>query len=276
MCRSVLHPLVKVLIRWGVSAGEFKAIVDSVYAQAGSEYLSDQGQRVTYSRLSVITGINRSFLPAILSTPHDRFQPRSQTQLHRSVRVMNGWYDDASFKTGAGEPAVLGIDGPGKTFQQLVRRYSGGIYHRTVLSELERVGAVKLVGADSVRAIRRSPTTVSTDADSLYTAGRTAGALLRTLEHNLLARDGEQLPIRSLSLMVDARCLPRFRAYLAKRADGLLDVVEDFLGSYRLDGKQRRKSQQVVLGAAIFPICDASDRVGRINGGNRAAPRDRG
>ena len=60
MCRRVLHPLVRILVRFGISAGELKAIVDNVYAQAASEYLASQGERVTYSKLAVITGINRT------------------------------------------------------------------------------------------------------------------------------------------------------------------------------------------------------------------------
>ena len=117
MCRQVLHPLIRILVRFGVSAGEFKAIVDSVYAHAGSEYLARQGERVTYSRLAVITGINRAFLPAILATPQDEFRPRSNTQLHRAARVLDGWYEDKLFQTGAGDPAILSIDGERNSFR---------------------------------------------------------------------------------------------------------------------------------------------------------------
>src|SRR5580692_8253051 len=147
MCRRVLHPLVRILVRFGVSAGEFKAIVDSVYAHAGSEYLAEQGEKATYSKLAVITGINRAFLPAILAN----------TQLHRAARVLNGWYDDKLFQTSLGDPAVLPVDGERHSFRQLVELYSGGVYHQTMLSELERVGAVRLISGDRVRALRRAP-----------------------------------------------------------------------------------------------------------------------
>ena len=156
MCRRVLYPLVRILVRFGVSAGELKSIVDSVYAHAGSEYLENQGERVSYSRLAVITGINRSVLPAILAAPREGdFRPRSGTQLHRAARVLTGWHDDRDFQTRAGSPAVLPIHGGRRSFEQLTRRYSGGVYYWTILAELERVGAVKRVGNESVRAIRR-------------------------------------------------------------------------------------------------------------------------
>jgi hypothetical protein len=192
MCRRVLHPLVRILVRFGVSAGEFKAIVDSVYAHAGSEYLAEQGERATYSKLAVITGINRAFLPAILANPQDEFHPRSNTQLHRAARVLNGWYDDKLFQTSLGDPAVLPVDGERRSFRQLVELYSGGVYHQTMLSELERVGAIRLVSGGRVRAMRRSPVSGGANLESMLTTAETAGDMLNTLEHNLRSPAGEQ------------------------------------------------------------------------------------
>jgi hypothetical protein len=249
------------LVRFGVSAGELKSIVDSVYAQAGSEYLSAQGERVSYSRLAVITGINRSFLPSILATPQDRFQPRSRTQLHRAARVLSGWHDDAAFQTRTGEPAVLPVHGRRHSFRQLAQRYSGGVYYQTLLSELVRVGAVKRIGADRVRALRRSLSSGGANAESVYDAGEAAGDLLATLEHNLTSRAGEQLPVRSLALEVDARSLPLFRAQLGKRADAMLEVVEAFLEEHRLeqrDAANEADDHKLALGATVFAVMRAT------------------
>jgi hypothetical protein len=257
MCRQVLHPLARLLIRFGISAGDLKAIVDSVYAHAGSEYLNRRGERVTYSRLAVITGINRSFLPAILAVPQNLFQPRSNTQLHRAARVLNGWHEDLAFQTRSGEPATLQIRGEGRTFQQLAHRYSGGVYYRTLLSELLRVGAVKKLGRDRVRAVRRSPGEGGASADALYAAGETAGDLMSTLEHNLTSRSVEQLPVRTLALQVNASILPLFRVQLIKRADGLLEALDGFLQTHQKDVANRERSndpQTITVGATVFAV----------------------
>jgi hypothetical protein len=267
LSRRVLHPLVRILVRFGVSAGELKAIVDSVYAHAGSEYLTRLGERVTYSRLAVITGINRSFLPAILATPQDRFQPRSNTQLHRAARVLNGWHDDVHFQTRTGDPAVLQISGQKRSFQQLAERYSGGVYYQTLLSELLRVGAVKRTGVDHVRAVRRSLSAGGASAEAVLVAGDNAGDLLETLEHNLAAHSHEQLPIRSLVLPVDARSLPLFRAQVARRSDALMEVIETFLQSHqpettrddapggRPNTRAASDDRTLMLGATVFAVC---------------------
>lgn len=255
MCRRVLHPLVRILVRFGVSAGEFKAIVDSVYAHAGSEYLVEQGERMTYSKLAVITGINRAFLPAILANPQDEFRPRSNTQLHRAARVLNGWYDDRLFQTSLGDPAVLPIDGARHSFRQLVELYSGGVYYQTMLSELERVGAIRILSRDRVRAVRRAPVTGGADLESILTTGETAGDLLNTLEHNLTSPADEQLPVRALIGMVDPRALPLFRTQLGKRADGLLEVLELFLRSHPpVTGPAGEANPGIELGAAVIAI----------------------
>jgi len=255
MCRRVLHPLVRILVRFGVSAGEFKAIVDSVYAHAGSEYLAEQGERVTYSKLAVITGINRAFLPAILANPQDEFRPRSNTQLHRAARVLNGWHDDKLFQTGQGDPAVLPIDGEQRSFRQLVELYSGGVYHRTMLSELERVGAIRLISGKRVRAVRRTPVGGGANLDSVLTTGEMAGDLLNTLEHNLIAPAEEQWPARALIGMVDADALPLFRTQLGQRADRLLEVLDQFVRSHAPQpGKAGEGKPGVEVGAAVIAI----------------------
>ena len=266
LCRRVLHPLVRILVRFGVSAGEFKAIVDSVYAHAGSEYLKEQGERVTYSKLAVITGINRAFLPAILANPQDEFHPRSNTQLHRATRVLNGWYDDELFQTSLGNPAVLPVDGDRHSFRQLVELYSGGVYYQTMLSELERVGAVRLIGGDRVRAVRRAPVTGGANVESVLTAGEISGDLLNTLEHNLTAPADEQLPVRALIGVAQPQVLPLFRAQLAKRADGLLEVLDLFIRSHRPDPRApRAEIRGIELGAAVIAIRRTSSNDSQIS-----------
>ncbi len=255
LCRRVLQPLVRILVRFGVSAGELKAIVDSVYAHAGSRYLLEQGEKVTYSKLAVITGINRAFLPTILANPQDEFHPRSHTQLHRAARVLNGWHDDKLFQTSLGEPAVLPIDGDGPSFRQLVELYSGGVYHQTMLSELERVNAIRLVGGARVQALRRNPVNAGANLESMLTTAETAGDVLETLEHNLTSPTGEQLPVRTLIGNVDPRALPLFGIQLGKRADVLLEVLELFMRLHGPElGMTDKHTPGVEVGAAVIAI----------------------
>ncbi len=260
LCRRVLHPLVRILLRFGVSAGELKSIVDSVYARAGLEYLERAGERTTYSRLAVITGINRAALTAILAAPPSGdFKPRSATQLHRAARVLNGWHDDADFRTPSGRPAVLALRDGRRSFRELALRYSGGVYFRTLLAELEHVGAVERVGEDRVRALRRSLGAGGASPDALYGAAEVAGDLMTTLDHNLGAGEAEPLPVRTLVLPADARALPGFKVRVARRAETMVEQVEAFLEADGARGGSSSRSPRdrpgLALGVAAFAIC---------------------
>lgn len=257
LCNRVLHPLVRILLRFGVSAGELKSIVDSVYARAGLEHLEQAGERPTYSRLAVITGINRSALTAILGTPPTAdFQPRSNTQLHRAARVLKGWYDDVDFQSRSGRPAVLSILEGRHSFRELALRYSGGVYYRTILAELEHVGAIASVGKHRVRVLRRSLEAGGADAEALHAAAEVAGDLMTTLDHNLCAGPDAQLPVRALVLPAQARSLPVFRARVTRRADALLEQVDALLAAQNARAPRgRAKRDTLELGAAVFAIC---------------------
>jgi hypothetical protein len=194
-------------------------------------------------------------LPAILSNPHDEFRPRSNTQLHRAARVLSGWHEDKLFQTSLGDPAVLPIDGERHSFRQLVELYSGGVYHQTMLSELERVGAIRRVSRDRVRALRRTPVSGGANLESVLTTAETAGDLLNTLEHNLTAPAEAQLPVRALIGTVDRRALPLFRTQLGRRADSLLEVLDLFMQSHRPETEPGGQTHPgVEVGAAVIAI----------------------
>ena len=73
---------------------------------------------------------------------------------------------------------MLPIEGGSNSFRQLVDLYSGGVYHRTMLSELERVGAIRLISGKRVRAVRRTPVGGGANLESVLTTGEIAGDLL--------------------------------------------------------------------------------------------------
>ncbi len=274
LCRSILHPLIRILVRFGVSAGEFKSIVDSVYAQAGTEYLESNGERATYSKLAIVTGINRAVLPALLKAPKDAFRPRSKSQLHRAARVLSGWYHDERFNTRLGVPAVLNIEsGQGRSFKELCYRYSGQVYHQTLLSELIRLGAVTRVGKSRVRAVRREIVADGQDLESILDAGQLAGDLIGTLDYNLAVGPANDLPMGHYIGVVAGAALPTVLRQLERRTESALDQVETLLRPYRVDDSAIKEGAMAAIevGAAMFairraphvPLPEIANRIGQ-------------
>ena len=103
--------------------------------------------------------------------------------------------------------------------------------------------------------MRRTPVTGGANLESVLTTAETAGDLLNTLEHNLICPAGELLPVRALIGTVDRGALPLFRTQLGQRADGLLEVMDQFMRSHAPEpGRADDANPGVELGAAVIAI----------------------
>ena len=263
VCRRVLEPLIRLLLRAGVSAGEFKSIVDSIYVHQAACHLDRSGEGVNDSRLAVITGLQRRTVRDLRTHPPEGFTPRSGTQLHRASRVLTGWFDDQDFRTSTGEPAILSFSGSGFTFQALVERYGGGVPAGPVLKELLHAGVAQKLPKKHIQVLRRSPEPVGADPALLYEMGQLSGDLLTTFDHNLTAPATAALPVRFLVAPMDANAVPLFRTQFRKRADAMMEATESFLDSHPPASKARASNTdslnlRVTAGLAVFTVLRAT------------------
>ena len=134
--RRVLAPLIRLMLRSGISAGEFKSLVDRVYVNEAKRRLIAEGTRPTYSRIAVSTGLQRHLVSGLDAAPSEDFRPRSSTQVQRGTRALEGWHYDADFLDRSGAPRPLAIKDAGTGFPNLVERYCGGVTPATVLHEV--------------------------------------------------------------------------------------------------------------------------------------------
>ncbi|HEX6929868.1 MAG TPA: DUF6502 family protein [Gammaproteobacteria bacterium] len=184
----ILRPVVRVLLRHGMSCQEFTEITRWVYvdiAMRDREFALKSRSKQFKSRAAVITGLSRKEVLRLMEFegPEDleEIQP-----LNRAARVLTGWTENALFCEKRDRPKVLPIKGGTGTFHDLVRLYSGDVPPRAVLDELRRCGAVEIVDGDYVRLKRFAyfPETGSIDEiDGIQTV---AGDLLDTLDYNLV------------------------------------------------------------------------------------------
>jgi hypothetical protein len=117
-----------------------------------------------------------------LPRPDDR---ESIEKYNRAARVIAAWLRESDFQDAEGEPASLPIAGPGVTFSELVKRFSGDVPVRAILDELIRVGAVERLEDGRICLLTRAYIPESSDADKLHILGTDAGHLISTIGHNL-------------------------------------------------------------------------------------------
>ena len=231
-CRRILGPLTRILIRFGIGAGELNALIEQEYVKSAIRQLALTGELVTSSRIAIITGLPRNIVASIVESLDEESTRRVGSLIQRAQRVLTGWYEDREFQTREGDPLVLEVAGSGKTFEMLVERYvGGGVRASGVLKELAATGAVKITRDGAVRAMRRSAAAGGADPETVKQLGDYTHALLVAFEHNLTSGPQEQVAIRGVTRQADASIVPLFRGQMAKRAEVLVEGAEAFLES---------------------------------------------
>jgi hypothetical protein len=231
-CRRILAPLTRILLRFGISAGELNALIEQEYVKSAVRQLAITGELVTSSRIAIITGLPRNIVASIVESLDQESTRRVGSLIQRAQRVLTGWYEDSEFQTRDGDPRVLELAGAGKTFEMLVDRYvGGGVRASGVLKELCATGAVKMTRDGAVRAVRRSAAAGGADPETVQQFGDYTSALLVAFEHNLTSSAQDQVAIRGVTRQADASIVPLFRTQMAKRAEVLVEGAEAFLDS---------------------------------------------
>jgi hypothetical protein len=254
-CRRILAPLTRILIRFGVGAGELNALVEQEYVKSAVRQLALSGELVTSSRIAIITGLPRNIVASIVESLDEESTRRVGLLIQRAQRVLTGWYEDREFQTREGDPLVLEVAGSGKSFETLVDRYvGGGVRASGVLKELLATGAVKMTRDGAVRAVRRSAAAGGADPETVKQLGDYTNALLVAFEHNLTSGPLEQVAIRGVTRQAGAAIVPLFRTQMVKRADVLVESAEAFLESRlpKHDGPQEAAESDVVVGSFAF------------------------
>ena len=88
--RTILRPLVRILLRSEVSCGEFIEQVKRVYVEVGSSEFCVEGRKPSISRTAVITGLTRKEVSRLSKAPAQSGEPAAD-KYNRAARVISGW-----------------------------------------------------------------------------------------------------------------------------------------------------------------------------------------
>ncbi|MCW5609695.1 MAG: hypothetical protein KIS83_03240 [Rubrivivax sp.] len=149
----VLRPLVRLLLRHGVTYTALAAALKPLFVAAAREELQRQGMATTDSALTLLSGVHRHDVRALrLAAPAAEAPP---PPLGLAAEVVARWLADPLFVDADGQPRVLARGRPGDRgepdgFDALVAAVSSDVRARAVLDELLRLGVVHET-ADGIR-----------------------------------------------------------------------------------------------------------------------------
>ena len=231
----ILQPLVRILLRNGVSFGTFSDIAKWVYVDTAANEFGIASRKQTISRISVITGLSRKEVKRV----KEKTRPADTAiaeQYNRAARVITAWRRERSYADRKGSPLDLPIAGDGPTFAGLVRRFSGDLPYRAVLDELVNAGAVEITQNDQVRLLSDSYLSGNDDKVKLHILGTDAGSLIETIDHNLQADKLQRLFQRKVQYdNLPGQALPVFQTIAAESAQSLLEDLDRWLARHDRD-----------------------------------------
>jgi len=255
----LLTPLVRILLRHGVSFGSFADLLKQVYVTVAERDFRVPGRKQTTSRIAVLTGLHRKEVARLRRLPDDRPDAMDE-RYNRAARVLTGWLRDPEFQHDKGGPAELRTDDPAG-FPALVQRYSGDMPARAVLDELERVGSVARTDAGTVRLIRHGYVPARDTAQKLTILGTDTRDLIATIEHNLECDPGEARFQRKVSYdNVPEEYIEEFREIAGRRSQELLEELDLWLADRDRDrNPDVEGTGRVRLGLGIHQIEERPD-----------------
>lgn len=254
----LLRPLVRILLRNGVSYGAFAELAKKSFVDVAAEDFSEPGRRITISRIAALTGLTRKEAKRLHELQHPQ-DSGSNERYNRAVRVISGWVNDPDFQDEQGRPVSLPVAGEPVSFAELVRRYSGDVTTQAMLGVLESAGSIRR-GDDRVHLVRHAYVPGSDPVDKIAILGTDTAELMATIDHNLTAAADDLRYQRKVSShAVHKDTLPEFRRMSSARAQALLEELDEWLTRHETEtGREAQDAGYVSLGIYYYEKRDSS------------------
>lgn len=252
--QTILRQLVRILLRFGVSHGEFADLAKGAYVDVAYRYYSLPKRKQTYSRAAVITGLSRKDVMRIREVDADA-NPQPSVLLNRGKRVIEGWLHDNELKQHSDIP----LRGGTGSFEALVAQHGGDITARAILDELVRVGAVERVDLKTVRMVNSGYIPKKNETEMLDVAGRAVTDLLRTVAHNIAAPQDAYFQRQVAYHDVPASVAQKFREVSRVECQQVMRVLNDWLAAQCKAVDPQPGEATVRVGVGLYYFLDEKE-----------------
>lgn len=231
--RKILRPLIRILMRAGVTYDEFREVIKGAYVEtAVRDGLGQQGP-VTRERIAAFTGVPVRDVDRFLDDP-SLLAPPAATNAEIIAEVLHLWNTDPGYLGPYGIPLEIDFETtPGRNFSDLVRRASPAVDPAVILQEMSESNLLTQVGQRHYKASTRSYLFADImSPKALEYFGRVMADLANTLEFNMAVRPGQEKRLQRSVFPeggIPASALPEFEQLLKDRAQALLLEIDDWL-----------------------------------------------
>lgn len=233
--RHLLTPLVRILLRNGISYLEFAEVARQVFVDVAGRDFTLPKRKISLSRIAIMTGLSRKEVARLAREGQHLKRISEVGDLNRVTRVLQGWYTDGDFTGPYGVPLDLPFEEGGRkpSFSELVRRYSGDMPARAMLDELVRVAAAR-IESDSgfIRVLSRSYIPEKLAPESIRRFATVAHNFIDVLDVNLHKPGpgkGRFERVVHADNGLTVKDLGEFELFVRERAPHFLVEIDDWL-----------------------------------------------
>jgi Family of unknown function (DUF6502) len=250
--RKVLGPIVRLLIRIGISYQEFADLARGVYVESAIKDRIGPSFIPTRERVAIMTGLSPQQIDYYVEND---VLPKARPTLARVIpEVLHRWHTDPHFLGPYGIPIELEFDSPtDRSFKNLVAQVEPTASAGRVLEDLLQAGCVAHSGEKHYRAVARW--FVLADAltsHRLEYFGHTLTHLARTLEYNFDPANAENKRLERFVFAdkgLPRELLPIFAAHARSRTVQFLSDIDDWIA--HTSGKAQSDTR-VEAGVNVF------------------------
>lgn len=182
--RRLLRPLVKIMLREGLTYSNFATIAQMAFVESAAKDFAGKGMRSTATSVSALTGMPLEQLKAVM-LDQEQYEASAVLEVANPfARVLHGWHNDRDYVGPYGFPVDLHFDTGKLNFTVLAARHAAGVSPETILQELRRVEAVTEVGSNIWKPLKQEYIEPSLSPVNLGRMASLVESLLSTLENN--------------------------------------------------------------------------------------------
>ncbi|MEM7282138.1 MAG: DUF6502 family protein [Pseudomonadota bacterium] len=259
-CRSVLTPLIKILIRAGISHKEFSETAKRVYVAMARDDYGVQGRKTNMARVAILTGLSRKECLRVRRLNENGGKGQVEFVPNPAARVVTAWASDPDFAQ-EGSPMILPLSGPHPSVDSLFERFAGDIPQGALLKELLRVGAVEQ-RQSKLLLKRRTFIPPGFDQDRIRILATQLSDLGSTIYYNLVS-DGSRRMQRYVvnDGPLSKGDIGRFQSLATAQGQTLLEELDQFLTKSTSTVADAPPSQRVGVGIYFFeePVSPGGD-----------------
>jgi hypothetical protein len=260
-CRYLLLPVVRFVLRHGVTIAEFAELTKDAYVQVARQDHGIDGRPTNNARVAMLTGLSRREVAKVRDRLLEGGLLAEDSHGNRISQILTGWHVDSEFTDENGQPKVLPATGPKGSLPSLLKRYAGDLPHGAIRKEMQQRALIEEQSDGSFRVMKRDYVFSNLDPESVNRLGVALHDHATTLVHNynenrLAAPRFERTAVNT---SIKPSTYKAFHKLVEERGLSFLEEMDGWLSENELETSTDSAARTVRLGVGVYLIYDESE-----------------